>query len=176
MRAKAGFSAIALGAMLVLAGCSDKNAPPNLMNLRSSGTPDEFAIIPPKPLEMPASLAALPNPTPGGANRTDPRPLEDAILALGGRPTATATIPTADAALYAQGTRLGRDPAIRQTLATEDLQHRRKNAGRLLERWANTNTYFKAYADQSLDQHKTLEYWRSRGARTPSAPPKPKGN
>ncbi len=34
--------------------------------------PDEFAILPTKPLEMPADVAALPPPTPGAANRADP--------------------------------------------------------------------------------------------------------
>ena len=61
---------------------------------------------------------------------------------------------------------------IRQTLATEDLEFRRKNDGRLLERIFNVNVYFKAYRDYALDQYAELARWRKAGARTPSAPPR----
>ena len=48
------------------------------------GTPEEFAIVPNKPLEMPQSFAELPTPTPGSANRTDQTPLADAVAAPAG--------------------------------------------------------------------------------------------
>jgi hypothetical protein len=73
--------------MLALAACGNGKAEPELMNLRSGQGPDEFAIVPPKPLEMPESLADLPEPTPGGfQNRTDQNPEDDAAMALGGKP------------------------------------------------------------------------------------------
>ena len=98
MRAKAGVTAIAVVAMLGLAACGG-DKPPQLMNIRSDGNgPDEFGILPPKPLEMPETLADLPEPTPGGDNRTDPRPFDDASIALGRQAAAAAGgIPSGDA-------------------------------------------------------------------------------
>lgn len=142
------------------------------MNVRSSTNgPDEFAILPPKPLEMPESLAELPVPTPGGTSRTDPTPNEDAIIALGGKSQAGRGISPGDGALLAQATRYGTQADIRQTLAAEDLEYRRKNDGRLLERVFSVNVYFRAYAPMSLDQHAELARWRRAGAGNPSAPP-----
>ena len=42
--------------------------------------------------------------------------------------------------------RFGVDGGIRSTLASEDLEWRRDNNGRILERLFNVNVYFKAYA------------------------------
>ena len=163
--------ALAGAALLTVAGCGAwRDKPPQLMNLRSSTAgPDEFSIVPPKGLEMPEDLAVLPEPTPGGANLTDPRPYDDAILALGGNPGAGGG---GDGALYNHATRGGITAGIRQALAAEDLEFRRKNDGRLLERVFNVNVYFKAYSDYALDQYAELERWRRAGARTPSAPPR----
>lgn len=173
MRAKQGMTATALAVVLALSGCgaepdSDRT---NLMRLRSKDGPDEFAILPPKALELPTNLGELPQPTPGGGNRTDQRPLDDAIVALGGKPGAAGGIPAADSALYAHASRLGLQQNIRGQLASEDLQWRRDNKGRILERVFAVNSYYRAYRDQSLDQTKELEYWRKRGLLTPSAPP-----
>ncbi len=171
MLANRGALAVALAAMLALAACGGDKAP-NLMNVRSSTNgPDEFGILPSKALELPEDLAALPEPTLGGTNRTDPTPLDDAILALGGTPGAVGVIPAGDGALIRHGTRFGTQAGIRETLAAEDLEYRRKNDGRLLERLFNVNVYFKAYRKQSLDQQAELQRWRKAGARTPSAPP-----
>lgn len=169
--------AVAGAALLALAACGDKNKPPQLMNLRSSTNgPDEFAIVPPKALEMPEDLAALPPPTPGGENRTDQRPKDDAVAALGGKPrVASEHVPASDGALLAYAGRTGIAGDIRPTLADEDLKHRRKNNGRLLERLFGTNVYFRAYRKQALDQQAELERWRAAGAGTPSAPPRKSG-
>lgn len=173
MKAARVILAVAGVAMLSLAACGKSDRPPMLMNVKSdSDGPDEFTILPAKPLEMPESLTDLPEPTPGGANRTDPTPNDDAIIALGGNPAKAGGIPAADSALYSRATRYGVDSGIRQTLASEDLEWRRKNNGRLLERMLNVNVYFKAYAKMALDQHKELLRWRKAGVRTPSAPPR----
>lgn len=176
MRARAGVTAIAAVAVLALmAGCGPKGDPV-LMNLRASEGPDEFAIVPPKALVMPETLTELPPPTPGGENRTDPRPMDDAIAALGGNPQSGAGgVPAADGALYAHAGRFGVAGGIRGTLASEDLDWRRDNNGRILERLFNVNVYYKAYADMSLDQQAELAYWRQRGLLTPSAPPPGEG-
>jgi hypothetical protein len=171
MRAGYGRAVIAVAAMVTLAACGDKGAP-QLMNLRAGQGPDEFAIVPPKPLELPEDLAALPEPTPGGFNRTDQNPEADAAIALGGKPGAAGGIPSGDSALYAHAARFGVEGGIRNTLASEDLDWRRDNNGRILERLFNVNVYYKAYRKQRLDQQAELARWRALGIRTSSAPPR----
>ena len=166
------FSTIAM--VLMLAACGGTGAP-QLMNLRSGQGPDEFAIVPPKPLAMPEDMANLPEPTPEGGNRTDAQPLDDAIIALGGKPSAAVGIPAGDAALYAHAARFGTEAGIRDTLAGEDLDWRRDNQGRVLERMLNVNVYYRAYRKMSLDQQAELRFWRKRGVKTPSAPPPQEG-
>jgi hypothetical protein len=169
-----GMIMVAFGAALTLSGCAG-NREPQLMNVTQPGDgPDEFGILPTRPLEMPQDLAQLPPPTPGGPNRTDVQPQADAIAALGGNPAAvtrSGTIPAADGALVSSASRYGVTPGIRETLAAEDLEFRRQNDGRLLERLFNANVYFQAYAPLSLDQQAELERWRARGVRNVSAPP-----
>nr|WP_124088131.1 DUF3035 domain-containing protein [Pseudogemmobacter humi] len=173
MQARAGVGALTLAMVLALSGCgAPEGDRTDLMRLRSKDGPDEFAILPPRALEMPASLSDLPAPTPGGENRTDQRPFDDAVVALGGKPGAGGGIPAADSVLYAHAGRFGTEAGIRAQLASEDLNWRRDNKGRILERLFNSNTYYNAYRDQSLDQHEELEYWRARGLLTPSAPPR----
>ena len=173
-RAARGMIMVALGATLMLAGCANDREP-QLMNITQPGDgPDEFAILPARPLEMPQDLAQLPAPTPGGANRTDVQPQADAIAALGGNSAAAVArgsgFPAADGALVASASRYGVTPGIRETLAAEDLEFRRQNDGRLLERLFNANVYFRAYAPLSLDQQAELDRWRARGVRNVSAP------
>lgn len=162
-----------LVAGLGLSACS-RDRTPELMNIRAQdGTPDEFAVIPNKPVEMPEDLAQLPTPTPGGSNRVDPTPKADAVAALGGNPARVQRtgVARSDGGLISHASRFGVSPGIRQTLAEEDLEYRRRNDGRLLERWLNANVYYRAYSDMSLDQHAELWRWRRAGARTPAAPP-----
>jgi hypothetical protein len=173
MQATRGRATIALLAVLGLAACG--NGTPELMNLRTGDGPDEFGIVPPKPLEMPEDLAALPEPTPGGSSRTDRNPEAEAVVALGGKPGVSNGIPSGDSALYAHAARYGVESGIRSTLASEDLQWRRDNNGRILERLFNVNVYYKAYRDQRLDQQAELARWRKLGLRTPSAPPRKDG-
>jgi hypothetical protein len=173
MQATARVTAIASLAMLLVSACGNRDRAPELMNIRSADGPDEFGILPPKPLEQPEDLTALPEPTPGGENRTDPKPFDDASIALGGKPQASAGgVPSSDGALYAHASRFGTEAGIRSTLAAEDLEWRRDNNGRILERLLNVNVYFKAYRKFWLDQHDELARWRAKGIRTPSAPPR----
>ncbi len=163
-----------IAAMLASAtlGACASNKVPNLMNLRSdSNGPDEFAILPVKPLELPKDLAALPEPTPNGVNRVDPNPMGDAVVALGGKPRDPSKGSAADNGLVAYAARDGVTADVRAVLAAEDLDHRKRNNGRLLERLFKVNTYFKAYRTQSLNQDAELARWRAQGTATPSAPP-----
>lgn len=163
---------LVLLAVTMVTGCS-RNREPKLLNIASaSDGPDEFAILPNKPLQQPEDFTALPAPTPGGANRVDATPNEDAIAALGGNPAVVSRgIPANDAGLVNHASRYGRSGTIRQQLAAEDLEFRRRRAGRPLERLFNVNVYFRAYRNQSLDQYAELERFRRIGVRTPAAPP-----
>ncbi len=157
-------------ALTLVSACG--NTDRSLRDLRSSGGgPDEFAVIPVGPLEIPQTLD-LPAPTPGGTNRTDPTPIDDAIAALGGSASAQVAggIPANDAALVAQASRYGVVPAIRAELAAADAA--------LLERARRSNffnplgrdRYFPAYANQSLDAFAELERLRALGVTVPIAP------
>ena len=165
---KAGL--LVMAAVVLLSACGTDRAP-QLMNLRKqSASPDEFSILPTAPLTQPSSYTELPEPTPGGENRADRRP--DVILAeaLGGSATGGAR---GDTGLSSTVGRFGVASDIRATLAAEDLEYRRQNDGRLLERVANVNVYYRAYRPIALDSYAELERLRRAGVRTPAAPPDP---
>lgn len=158
----------ALLAMISLTACNK-----GLVSLSSSGDgPDEFIIVPNKPLEQPEDFAALPAPTPGGANRTDLSPLQDGVAALGGTlGAATGSIPAGDGGIVNYASRLGRNGAIRETLASEDAAFRKKR-GRLTGlKIAPRDDYALIYRRQTLDPNNENERWRRAGARVPTAPP-----
>lgn len=157
--------------MLTLTACAGGDR--GLRDLRSnSGGPDEFSVLPVRPLVMPTDVATLPTPTPGGANLTDPAPLAEAVAVLGGNPNALVPngIPASDAALVTVAQRGGVDPAIRQTLASEDAAFRTRQARFGLFR--GRDRYFSAYARQALDAYAELDRFRAAGIETPSAPPR----
>ncbi|MFD1340800.1 DUF3035 domain-containing protein [Litorisediminicola beolgyonensis] len=157
-------------ACLALAACGGaRNGETNLRDLRSNQpSPEEFAIVPNQPLQTPET-SALPVPTPGGTNRADLTPLSDAVVALGGRPGAGAA---GDSALIAAATRNGVDPNVRQDLATEDYELRKR---RSIFSWQlfRRDQYERAYANQTLNADAELDAWRASGAavRNPSATP-----
>ncbi|MBP7001829.1 DUF3035 domain-containing protein [Amaricoccus sp.] len=140
--------------------------------LRSAGvgsSPDEFLVLPTKPLEMPTNLAALPAPTPGAANLVDPNPDIEAVAALTGReqPAGTASA----AALVARAGPV--DPQIRARLAVEDATYRDENRGLLLERWAHKDSPdWSIYEDMRLDADAQFVLLRDHGVRVPAAPPR----
>ncbi len=162
---------LALTALLAVSLVACGRSDPRLFNLRKADrTPDEFSILPTRPLEAPPVPGSLPVPTPGGANRSDRAPQADAIAALGGNAAAGGG---ADRALVATVGRYGVQSGIRGQLAAEDLAFRRANDGRLLERLFNLNIYYEAYRAQSLNQYAELERLRRAGVRTVAAPPDP---
>ncbi|MDE9450396.1 DUF3035 domain-containing protein [Aliiroseovarius sp. Z3] len=161
----------ALCAGLLLTACSGGD--PKLMNIKSTQAgPDEFAILPTKPLQEPPSYQALPAPTPGGTNITDPTPNADAVAALGGQLRNTG-LRGGEGALVTAASRYGVSTNIRGQLAAEDLKWRQENRGKLLERLFNVNVYYSAYEAQELNQHRELERLRRLGIWTPAAPPDP---
>lgn len=158
---------------LTLTACSERGEPILMHAGADERGPDEFSILPTKPLEMPTSLTALPTPNPSGANRVDINPRAEVARAMGGSPTAAVAPGAVDGGIVNHASRFGRSANIRDQLAAEDLAHRERNRGRLLERWFSVNVYHRAYEFMALDKHSELERWRRAGVRTPSAPPRP---
>lgn len=135
--------------------------------------PDEFAVVPTKPLTIPEDLITLPTPRPGTINRVDVEPNKDAVAALGG--DASSLNPTvaraSEGALLTATTRYGIDPNIRETLRAADKVQRKRKGARLLERLAGQTDSARAYREFTLDQYAELERLRRLGVRTPTAPP-----
>ncbi|GHG82101.1 DUF3035 domain-containing protein [Pseudodonghicola xiamenensis] len=153
-------------AAVALAGCSKKG----LMDIRPTGNgPDEFLILPAKPLTAPSDYSKLPEPTPGQANLTDLNPEADAMAALGGR--ATSGIPAADGALVTAASRNGVEPGVRETLAAEDAKFRKRQSRMTRLRLFPVDRYSQAYRRQEIDPFKEAEKYRRAGVGTPSSPP-----
>lgn len=162
----------ALGALVMLSACSRGEEAPQLFFIggqRGDG-PDEFSIIPAKPLEQPEDYAVLPEPTPGGTNRTDDTSEADMVAALGGNPERL-TGGGVDGGLLGYVGRFGVSASIREQLAAEDLEFRRNNRGLPLERLFRHTVYYDAYSPYSLDQYRELERLRAAGIPTPTVPP-----
>lgn len=161
--------ASALISVLFLAACENKG----LRQIQPRGNgPDEFIIVPAKPLEQPESFSALPEPTPGGFNRTDQRPLEDSVAALGGQRTSpNAPIPGSDGALINHASRFGRDANIRATLAAADAQFRKRQSRLTQIRIIQEDSYAQAYRREAIRPARVAEQFRRAGIPTPTAPP-----
>lgn len=165
---RALFAALAL---LALSACGAGGSGLRNLDTELAG-PDEFSVLPGRPLTIPPGID-LPPPTPGGANRTDQTPAADAVVALGGNPAAQRAggIPAQDAALVAHAGRAGTDPAIRQTLATEDAAFRARAAGGGAFNFLGKDRYYPAYARFALDAYAELDRLRPSGIDLPTAPP-----
>ncbi|MCP5087860.1 MAG: DUF3035 domain-containing protein [Rhodobacteraceae bacterium] len=179
MSFRGGKLGLMLAAVCVLAGCDTTSGIGKLFAANSGGDgPDEFAILPTKPLEMPESLTTLPEPNLGGPNLVDPKPEHDGVAALGGRPERLDSQSTygGEGALLAAATRFGIGADIRGVLAREDEKFRSKNGPKLFERWFKTDIYFKRYQSQTLNAFEELRRMRRIGAQTPTAPPPGENN
>ena len=109
----------------------------------------------------------------GGGNLADPDPEADVAAALGGNVNRASA---GSQALVSHASRFGVGDGIRNTLAAEDLEFRRRNNGRLLERIGAVNVYFRAYRIMALDRYAELARMRAAGIRTPAAPPEEIGS
>ena len=163
--------AIILTTTLVLAGCADRG----LRSLQSpSNGPEEFMVMPVKPLTIPSNTSALPPPAPGQANLVDINPPGEAVVSLGGSAAAlhpAGGIPASDAALVSQAGRYGVPENTRTALAAEDAEFRRRQARMSSFRLFPVDRYEQAYRNQALDPFSINQQARSRGLGTPSAPP-----
>lgn len=152
---------------LVLAGCGEGGLAGLLRSSGVTQTPDEFMVLPTRPLEMPSNLNALPPPTPGRANLVDYHPNAEAVAGLTGRQGPAGT---ADGSAVVARTGVGA-PQIRATLAVEDAEYRAQNRGRLLERWFSRDKVALTYRSQTLDAPVSFETMRARGVGVPAPPP-----
>lgn len=167
-------SAILMMAVFGLSACGGYERDIALHDLRAPGPgPDEFAILPGKPLEEPADYNALPTPTPGSVNRTDQNPLADGVAALGGNPARLQLggVPASDGALVRHAARNGADPNVRAELAAEDEDFRRRKSRFTRIRIVRQDLYNKVYKRETLNARRTWNQYRRAGARTPTAPP-----
>ncbi|MCH2094292.1 MAG: DUF3035 domain-containing protein [Rhodobacteraceae bacterium] len=166
--------AFLMGLTAALGACSATENKRTLHRLTSVGTsPEEFSIVPLKPLEEPQDYTTLPEPIKGGRSRTDPTPKADVVAALGGNPARlTATgIPASDTALINRTSRFGVTSDIRESLAEADEDFRRRKS---LFTWKliPEDEYTNAYRREVLDGYAELRRFRLLGVRTPAAPPK----
>ncbi len=136
--------------------------------------PDEFAVLPGKPLQQPENFTDLPTPTPGAANLTDQNPLADGVRAFGGNPARleNSGVPASDGALVRAASRNGVDPNVRAELAAQDEEFRRRKSRFTKLRIAKQDLYDDVYKRETLDPHRELNRYRAAGARTPTAPPR----
>jgi len=177
MRSVFARTVTALLVAVSLASCGRDDAPQMMSALSANSGPDEFDILPNKPLQEPVSYSELPTPTPFGSNRADASPIADAVVLLGGNPAAVTRgeTPSSDRQLVRYTRRYGHQDNIRSELASEDLEYRSNNRGRVLERLFDVNVYFRAYEHMFLDQYAEVERFRAMGVRAPAPPPEPEG-
>ncbi len=172
MQAKFGKVGLLLVLALGLSACGSGRT--GMLNLRGAKTgPDEFSILPSKPMQMPADLSQLPAPTPGGNNLTDPTPNADAVAALGGNPAALTPsgVLASEGAIVNYATRYGVQAGVRQELAAADEERRASNG--FYPTFGNLGNlrYYRIYRREALDQVAELQRLRRLGIKTPSAPP-----
>ncbi len=165
-----------LAVFVLVSACSTwgEREPRPLNDLRNrSGEPEEFSIVPNKPLVTPPSFSELPDPTPGQGNLTDQTPKADLVAALGGNPARLqpgSGVGAGDQALVKQASRNGTDPEIREKLASED-QEFRVRRGRFSWSVLPDGDYDRAYRGEKLNPYSWLRRYRNAGAHTPAAPP-----
>jgi hypothetical protein len=165
----AGARVTALASMLVaLAGCGEGGLAGGLRAAGVAQTPDEFMVLPTRPLEMPENFAALPPPTPGVPNRVDFRPHAEAVAGLTGAPGPAGSA-DGTALVAAAGPR---QPGIRQSLAVEDAEWRATHRGLLIPRLLSRgNPEALTYQPMVLDAAAEFERLRAAGVEVPAAPP-----
>lgn len=159
---------------MAVSACGSRDGDIRLSRIKNTGNgPEEFNIVPGKPLQAPESYSALPAPTPGGNNITDPTPRADGVAALGGNPAALANtgIGRGDGGLVNYANRFGVVPGIRQTLAREDVEIRRQRGRVNILNIGRNDDYNLAYKRQWLDSRAEAIRLRRIGVPTPSYPP-----
>ena len=163
---------LCLAIVLSITGCGEVK----LRKMRSDDKgPEEFSVLPFKPLQTPSNYNMLPEPVPAMGNLADANPKVDAIVALGGKPVVTDNtrkVPTSDQILMRRTNRFGTTPNIRAILAAEDAEIRKKKSRMLRFQLNQKDLYSKVYEKQTLDAYAELAKFRAAGVLTPAVPPK----
>ena len=162
--------AIILGSIITLGGCSSGG----LKQFTKGGNgPEEFMVLPVKPLTDPTNYSSLPIPTPGGSNLVDPNPRADAVVALGGRASAldNTGVPSGDAALVAHASRYGVQSDVRADLAEEDAKFRKRKTRATRWRLFSKDRYSEAYKKSATNPFDETKWLRRGGVNTPTSPP-----
>tara|TARA_B100001057_G_scaffold349996_1_gene351485 strand:+ start:82 stop:588 length:507 start_codon:yes stop_codon:yes gene_type:complete len=153
--------------LFLLSACSSDDA--RLRDLYDVGTgPEEFAVLPSKPLKIPNNLKNLPVPDTAAGNLADPTPKRDLIVMLGGSIDNSISIPEKDKNLLKYVSRAGVDTNIREELAEEDRNFLRRMGVLTSVKLFRVDRYNQIYRKMTLSAPKELERWRSLGVRTPS--------
>lgn len=165
-RRSLGAAMLAAGFVLV-GGCNEGGLGEGLRSAGAGAAPDEFLVLPTRPLELPADLSSLPPPVTGAPNRVDARPRAEAVAGLTGQTGAAGTV-----AAPGLVSRVGPvDPAIRSRLAQEDAIYRQENRTKVLEWLFGNDIEAQAYRGMALDAGAEFERLRAGGVRVPAAPP-----
>ncbi|WP_424933767.1 DUF3035 domain-containing protein [Amaricoccus macauensis] len=166
---KVTYAVLLLPLALLLGGCGNGGLAGALRSSGVTSTPDEFLVLPTRPLEMPDDLAALPTPTPGQRSRVEYEPEAIAVAGLTGRESTART--ANGTALLARAGVASNTPQIRQILAEEDVVYQQNHKGRLLEWVFSPDKESLVYRDMILDPGAAYEAMRARGVKVPAAPP-----
>ena len=152
--------------LFLIAACSSDDA--RLRDLYDVGTgPEEFAVLPSKPLIIPSNLRELPVPDETVGNLADPTPKRDLIEKLGGSLDESKIVPKKDKGLLNYVSRAGVNSNIREELAVEDRKFLRRMVVFTSVKLFRVDRYNQIYRNMTLSAPKELERWRSLGVRTP---------
>jgi len=171
LRRVAGF-VFAAGVLTLGAACSrdssDERSIVDRLTSSSFSAPDEFSVLPKKPLVLPEDVSTLPQPAPGATNLVDLTPNADAIRAVGGRGDRGA--PTASDRALLAATGVGAE-GIRRLLAVEDEEFRANNRGLVLDRLFGAVGDSEIYDRVILNSESELLRLRRLGIWVPQPPP-----
>lgn len=160
-----------LAAALLLAACSGSGEPPVTLQEASlkNGAPDEFLVLPQRPLTVPEDLETLPEPDPNAGSLVEIDPFVEARKAVGGNGGGTSAS-AADNAILAAARTVGRTPNIREELAAETDAKLTRGRGILgfFDRFRIAPRKRTAFNDQKLDAIGELKKRQAQGVKTPS--------
>lgn len=161
----------AIGASLSACNRNSGNGRP-LLNLRQSAiAPDEFLVVPQKPLETPADLTSLPAPDPGAEARVTIDFEDNLLRALGGRPLSGGAVPSSDSEFVsAARSNGGATPNIRAVMRAEDQAFREARSGRI-NRLAKKRKAVTIYDPMLLDPILEAARLQAQGVKIPAVPP-----
>ncbi len=155
-----------------LSACNrDGNNGRPLLNLRQSAiAPDEFLVVPQKPLETAVDASVLPKPVPGAESRVTIDFEDNLMAALGGRMRSSGRVPASEAALVSAARSNGGTTAnIRDIMRDEDQAFREARSGKI-DRLAKKRMAVTVYDQMLLDPEAEVLRLQAMGVKTPAIP------